>query len=147
MVRPYGGACESSQTSSHLMVFIMEAHCVLCEIRTEYLYAVRSTKLSHLVSGTSPCHRCAPSPPPGQFLLARGSSPPPSFSPPSRPPPFLRAVTLISFNQFYEDVIMGPRRDSTPRLTATRNVTVTLTSLQKVSTASSCAEGKERMVI
>jgi hypothetical protein len=29
--------------SIHLLIFLMEAHCVLCEVRTEYVYVVLST--------------------------------------------------------------------------------------------------------
>jgi hypothetical protein len=36
VVRTYGGTCESSLSSGHRLVSVMEAHCVLCEVKQSH---------------------------------------------------------------------------------------------------------------
>ena len=112
VVRTYGSACESSLSSGRLLVFIMEAPCVLCEVRTEYLCEYRV-----------PSHH--------RWLMALLLALPFQIPPPTlrayrplfrglfllpRPLCFLEAVPLTVLINFYEDLIMSHRKDSTQRL-------------------------------
>jgi hypothetical protein len=125
VVRTYGDACESSLTSGHLLVFIMEAPCVLYEVQTESLCECRVPSL----------HRWLVA-----LLLALPFWPPPPARRESqapfrvlcllpRPPFFLGAVPLISFYQFLRRYDHKPYEGLDTKA-VTRNMILTLASLQ-----------------
>ena len=125
VVRTYRGACESSLSSGHILVFIMEAPCVLCEVRIESLCECRIPSLHRwlvaLLLGF-------PFQPPSPVLRATLAHSRALFLLP-RPPSFLGAVPLISFNQFLRRSDQEPH-EGLDTTAVTRNMILTLTSLQ-----------------
>lgn len=125
MVRAYGGACKSSLSSGRLLVFIMEAPCVLCEARTESLCECRVRSFPRWLMAlllALPFQL-----PPPALLASRALSGALFLLP--RPPSFLGAVPLISFNQFLQRSDHEPH-EGLDTTAVTRNMTLTLTSLQ-----------------
>ena len=125
VVRTYGGECESSLSSDHLLVFIMKAPRVFCQVRTDSLCECRvpslhrwlvALLLSLLFQPQPPALRASQALSRALFLLPR-------------PPSFLGAVPLISFNQFLRRSDYEPH-ERLETTAVTPNMILTLTSLQ-----------------
>jgi hypothetical protein len=113
----------------HILALLMEAHCVICEVPTECILC-RMFYPSQKVCGNAPGPPTAAHlPSPGAFLrhapgtfpaLSPGPFPAllprPFTSTPSCPCPLPPCGSRVT-SQFCYDLILSPKRDSTPRLT------------------------------